>query len=550
MVFSLIVMLFSTSCDDFFELESRDIFLEEEAYKVRSSVYAGMTGLAVTFRSVAEEHIIATELLGDLMEPTVTAPDEYWNLFRYKYDELGNEAGNIASPSRYYKLIINSNDYLQHLITYNKEFPEAIPTNVYRGLVSSTLLYRAWAYLQIGKLYGEAQYYDISFASGEDQQPGRLLSFNELIQELIYNMRVGVDGVNAYHVLDWRTIVNPEKLASQFNQTWNRVSINADAILTELYLWAGDYINAAKTGINFVARPGNQFKLNQSGMNFLFIQPNVGQMINEAITMIPYNFNYRQTHRLQDYFSNVSPSLYYFKPTNVASNLFDRQVSNVEIDEETGEYIFSRSTDSRAAVTFSRRWGSEATIGKYDWTSTEDNQDDSHIYIYRASEIYLMIAEALNGLGNNSAADSLLNVGMRTSWDGTNNYFNVPFESPIYASSLSGNRGLKGRSNMKPNYVRYYLDSTQLVTEEDFKERKKFVLDSLLIEESALELAYEGKRWFTLMRIARNSGHPELLADIVSQKFRDEKEIYRRWLMKPENWFIRWDQTKVGSNIK
>ena len=89
------------------------------------------------------------------------------------------------------------------------------------------------------------------------------------------------------------------------------------------------------------------------------------------------------------------------------------------------------------------------------------------------------------------------------------------------------------------------------MNETELKARKTFVLDSLICEETALELAYEGKRWFTLLRIARNTGRPELLAKQVAAKFdAGESQVYERWLMDPQNWFIKWDQqaVKKGEN--
>ena len=81
--------------------------------------------------------------------------------------------------------------------------------------------------------------------------------------------------------------------------------------------------------------------------------------------------------------------------------------------------------------------------------------------------------------------------------------------------------------------------------------REKFVLDSLIAEETALELAYEGKRWFTLMRIARNTENPAFLAQQAAKKFdTGESQLYEKWLMNPENWFIKWNQSQVLNELK
>ena len=68
------------------------------------------------------------------------------------------------------------------------------------------------------------------------------------------------------------------------------------------------------------------------------------------------------------------------------------------------------------------------------------------------------------------------------------------------------------------------------------------MLDSLIIEETARELAGEGKRWFTMMRIARNTDNPAMLARMVTRKFPvAERPAYAAKLEDPANWFIDYD---------
>lgn len=541
----LVCSLLCSSCDKYFGIDTNDFQEEDEVYKDRATIYAGLLGLSASFRSLTEHHIIVSELMGDLMTPTVKAPDEYWDLSRYKYENLNKGAGSFASPAPYYKVVVNCNDYLKHLVEYNRQFPNALTKEVYKGMVSTALAYRAWTYLQIGKLYGEAMYFDVAYSDKDSGQPQRLLKFDELIQELLYNVKVGVDGVNAYQTLNWKTLADPEIKDSDFDKSWNRVGIKTEVLVCELYLWAKDYNNAAKTGINFLNSSGTSFKLaSDKGMSFLFTNPGIQEQIDEAMTIVWYDKQWRQTHDLQRYFWNTGQGLYYFCPTLTATARFRSQINSVKKDPITGEVEILRGSDKRAGISVGSNNG-EPIITKYNWMTSNYNENDAPIYVYRASELWLMVAEALNALGNTRAADSLLNVGMKPSWNATNSYFEIPFESPIYTSALNSCKGIRGRAQMSGDYVSYHIDTTQTYTDEQLVERKKFILDSLLLEETALELAYEGKRWFTMMRVARNSEHPEHLAIPVSRKFGNEAEIYKRWLMKPENWFIKWDMKNI-----
>ena len=76
----------------------------------------------------------------------------------------------------------------------------------------------------------------------------------------------------------------------------------------------------------------------------------------------------------------------------------------------------------------------------------------------------------------------------------------------------------------------------------EYTERRRAVLDSLIIEETGRELAGEGKRWFTIMRMARNSNNPSMLARMIMRKFPvAERPAYYAKLKDPANWFIDYD---------
>ena len=246
-LFLLLCSIVFSSCDDFFNVETEDFLTNEENYKERDQIYSGMVGVAANFRDVMDDYIILSELRGDLLEPTETAPDEYWDIFRYKSDANNS----VASPAPLYQLVANCNDFLRNLRQYKKNYPDAIAGAIYNGMVAATLSYRAWAYLNIGKLYGEAYYHDLSvFDINQDMSQGDLLSLDDLVKQLIFLMQNGVDGISAFNYLDWRLItMDPMAEADKFDQSWSRITVNPDALLTELFLWDRNYIEAAKQGI-------------------------------------------------------------------------------------------------------------------------------------------------------------------------------------------------------------------------------------------------------------------------------------------------------------
>jgi starch-binding outer membrane protein, SusD/RagB family len=61
------------------------------------------------------------------------------------------------------------------------------------------------------------------------------------------------------------------------------------------------------------------------------------------------------------------------------------------------------------------------------------------------------------------------------------------------------------------------------------------LIEDYIIAERALELAFEGKRWFDLVRVAERRNDPAYLADKVAAKFAgtSQYEAIRNKLMNP-----------------
>lgn len=70
---------------------------------------------------------------------------------------------------------------------------------------------------------------------------------------------------------------------------------------------------------------------------------------------------------------------------------------------------------------------------------------------------------------------------------------------------------------------------------------KQEYLEDQIIRERARELAFEGERFYDLIRIAKRRDDPSYLADKVARKFYgSRREEIREYLMKEENWYIHY----------
>ena len=112
------------------------------------------------------------------------------------------------------------------------------------------------------------------------------------------------------------------------------------------------------------------------------------------------------------------------------------------------------------------------------------------------------------------------------------------------------NAGVRGRVNLKRHVLpeKVNLDGTEQpissLPEEQQMLIKRQQIDSLILNEYALELAFEGKRWGALVRMGRYWGS-DFVTGLIEEKFPvNERGKYTEFLESKENWFIPYDPLK------
>ncbi len=165
-------------------------------------------------------------------------------------------------------------------------------------------------------------------------------------------------------------------------------------------------------------------------------------------------------------------------------------------------------------------------------------------FLYRAGKLHLRYAEAANRDNHQQIAYGILNRGIQNAFDvdprpedvtniqQTLEGFPYDFDArngeyPYYRGNWHRGGGVRGRA---------YLTSAGAIGDDTI------TTENHIINEAALELAYEGNRWEDLVRVALRRNDPAFLADKVYDKLSKDgnanASAVRSKLLNVNNWYL------------
>jgi len=186
----------------------------------------------------------------------------------------------------------------------------------------------------------------------------------------------------------------------------------------------------------------------------------------------------------------------------------------------------------------------DTVVWKYSWNKDVFDQD-ANLIIYRAAGVHLWLAEIYTwwvfdrGGTVSTFTQNAVNL--------VNNGSNYSTGSDRVQLGVRGRVGFGGNDDgLRVGNINYlqdpynnevtgYIDLTG-----DF-EGIQLYLEDKIIEEKARELAWEGERFYDLMRVAKRRNDPAFLAARVSQKYPPgrREQIYNHLLVE-KNWYINY----------
>jgi len=288
---------------------------------------------------------------------------------------------------------------------------------------------------------------------------------------------------------------------------------NSKALLGELYLEKNDYANAVlylKMAMESYGNDTRVYKVDKTYTKEGWMNIFVGgeSSATENIGVIPYNATENQKNPLSVW---MQPSdEYLVKPSSI---IYSEFVSQVPLKGSGGDKYrgvgVSIDTLENANETYIKKYSLLDGIDGY----------SLDIPFMRCADIHLLLAEALNRMGEDKLALILLNRGMASLAERPDDYI-----------KWSSNIGIRGRVYLSVLKVPDNItDPTQIME----------TIEDYIIDERSMELAFEGYRMFDLMRIAKRRANPDYLANRVAAKYPvNMQEQVRSFLRNESNWYI------------
>jgi hypothetical protein len=555
---SVMVLLFSLgSCSDYLDVEPQDKLSGDQVYRNVYDADAAVIGIYGKFMGLAEQNVLLNEMRADLMTTTRNSSP-----YLKEISEHNVSADNpYANPKLFYEVIQNCNDVLKNfdIMLAQKKFTQS----QYDQRYADVGCIRSWVYLQLGIHFGSVPYITEPIATLEDVKnisKYPRIPFNQLLDKL----------VTFTEALTYKELYDSQSsLVITVDGYYTRkLFINKECFIGDLQLWKGNYAAAAShykkvmetattsasdterydmyrvkyadvtsnidLNVGYIRYSEQDAKLlineNTKGWRSIFARDRDVLWNTEWIWSLPFDWSFAPKNPFIDLFSKNYGD-YLAKPSQRAIDLWNSQT-------QRNGFPY----DARGSKFSYNMVGGDPVIMKYEYKYLTSLKGDW--FLYRAGKLHLRYAEASNRDNHQRIAYGILNFGIQNAYDVTPRPEDVtniqqtlegfPYdfdarngEYPYYRGNWHRGGGIRGRA---------YLGASGAIGDD------MITTENNIINEAALELAYEGNRWEDLVRVALRRNDPSFLADKVYDKLskdgNSQASTVRTKLLNVQNWYL------------
>lgn len=594
----LVATVAFNSCDDYFDTDPKNIINEGDYIAEENEMYKGFLGIFNRMQEAADQAIFLTDTRGPLLETTDNAPANLKAIYNY-----GETDGNpYADPTCYYAVIVACNDYFAKMEAYHRNvggMTEVAEEN-FPALVSSAMRIKAWAYLMLGKIYGEAYWFDDPLTEKKDLNDASVFTrcnMKELADRAIALLEGGmtIDGIHVAGNLDvsWEKWIDEEEQDASLYRYWEFLVPPAVVLNAEFRSWRASYVDEASaqadwqwirdnilqfmydlqmgnnenasnliTGDQGISEIYQLTKLMQSN-NFgayqnIFYSERVGLM-SQLICGVMYDYDNNQRNRIVQYFCPEYPDAesYYLRPSDYGVGLYNEN----DIRGFTQGWVMRNLGGQRCVSKY--YYGYNFTTRAYEYLNAEDIfKIEPTIPLFRGHDLHYLLAEAETHLGHFENAYWILNQGMSTRFPDKK----VPTDDPTWdyrynpwveaSSGGYGNIGLAGAAAGTTHKLpRPSDDDWSTYTEDQLKE----MYDWAIADENLKEYMAEGKSYSYMCKIAERysnsayrNGSQEKARDSVAARVVPKYAATGRAqqvesAIKSQGYFIHWQLSGISS---
>jgi len=608
-IFAVLAIGGFASCSDFFDQESEHVIFTETDHlnSATDSIYS-VIGILNKLQAIGDRTVLLGEVRGDLVDLTKEANSDLRDMALFN---IGDD-NRYNNPTDYYAIINNCNYFIANADTALKNNRNDY---IFMKEYAAVKAIRAWTYLQLVLNYGSVPFVTepiLSKLEAEQNYP-----------------KYDLQAVCEYFINDLMPLT--DRWADEYPNYGNIRSLRDGAsrllffpmnvVLGDLNLWLASvtgnkstYREAAMRYYKYISQRNGDNSAYPTGMNYYmwywgstawnsFTSASSGDWSDEEygqntelITIIAGDSiraegNYSELRNLfysredNDYRVSIIPSQGMFELSESQANCCLAS-NGISFSYAPADLTDHKAGDLRLYRSYSWGQATNRLTGERFDVSYVEKQSFQNIHIYRRTQLYLRLAEALNGAGIPRAAFSILSTGLNNEIYETSVYpycsesdstwisqLDFPetrygIVTAQYITSSSGGTGvyntmgIHSRGSGWTPYNEFYrlpeAEPIPVVDEEgnpieglfiiekdspDLVEKQQAFVDSLLLNENGLEMAFEGPRFYDIMRFAMRQSNPEkFLAEKVAARRGKNNidEALKSRLMDKRNWYLSW----------